>query len=1072
MLITNENKNNTVTNIANHILPDCDEVFIEVGYFYFSGFQEIYEQLKDKKIKVIVGMRYDQEVQNAARTAYAIRENYFDKVVDSINNTDLLDQSVSQQQFNLFVEKLKNGSMEIRCNPDKNDHSKRYVFKFSKERNQGGTLLGRVLFGSSNWTKSGFGSNIEGNELFSENDRFIDHHKFFLNQWKKAIPITNADNLEEFNTKVTKRTWINQLEKPYKLFVKVLDEYFKERDKKGIILPKEITDGEMMNLKYQEDAIVKGLEIIKKHQGVILADVVGLGKSIIATAIAKNLDLNTVVICPPHLIKSWEGYLTSARVAKTVVSRGLIKSAEKSLLKKRENLIIIDEAHSFRNDLTSDYLDLHKLCKNNKVMLLSATPFNNKPQDTFNMIKLFQIPTRSSIQTIENLSERFKDLIKQYNQLKDLDENNKKDLAKIKILKEKISQKIRQILSPLVIRRSRLDLENIDRYDQDLKNQKIEFPIRKDPILINYELNELTNIYIETLETISPKKGVKVFQGTRYKSTSYVKSQFIDDILKREGIEDKQLLKTALENIADFMKRLLVRRFESCIFSFMSTLDNIINSTEKFKRYYEIGVVPIFKKGNVPDLEDFLSDSDDAFGFDEINDLPNIKNLKTKGLWFIKKEELKDTYYKHLNSDIQVLKDLRDKWTKILAKDFNDPKIKKFKEVLKEQLNTDEKRKILIFSEFADTADYLYESLKKEFRVFKYTSEVSSEKSRDIIRENFDASNKTKKDDFDILVATDAISEGFNLNRAGTIFNYDIPYNPTKVIQRIGRINRINKKMFEELYIYNFFPTETGEKEVRTKKITKLKISMFKALFGDDTKVLTKDEEIESFFVDEMKELDVQEENSEIYFENMIYNLRDQKPDLIEEVRKITPRIRIRRKIKTIYNNNVLVYAKKGEESVFRFVDEKLDRLDFPVEKYLEILRSDKNEKPHIVTENFDSKYRSITDNLFNNNYLTALDIRKRKSIETLKICIEKCSRKYKEYLEDLIKVIQEYDDLPGGYLKRINRISKKNAEKEVEELTKEITHEYISKSFEKAERIDQEKEHIIISEELSNARS
>ena len=77
--------------------------------------------------------------------------------------------------------------MEIRCNPKKNDHSKRYVFKFRKDRNQGGTLLGRVLFGSSNWTKSGFGSNIEGNELFSENDRFIDHHKYFLNQWDKSI---------------------------------------------------------------------------------------------------------------------------------------------------------------------------------------------------------------------------------------------------------------------------------------------------------------------------------------------------------------------------------------------------------------------------------------------------------------------------------------------------------------------------------------------------------------------------------------------------------------------------------------------------------------------------------------------------------------------------------------------------------------------------------------------------------------------------------------------------------------------------------------------------------------------
>ena len=128
-----------------------------------------------------------------------------------------------------------------------------------------------------------------------------------------------------------------------------------------------------------------------------------------------------------------------------------------------------------------------------------------------------------------------------------------------------------------------------------------------------------------------------------------------------------------------------------------------------------------------------------------------------------------------------------------IAKKICIGKLNKFKEVLRGQIKSDPNRKILIFSEFADTADYLFTSLNKEFKVFKYTSADSSEKRRDIIKENFDASNNNKKDDFDILVATDAIAEGFNLNRAGTIFNYDIPYNPTKVIQRIGRINRINK---------------------------------------------------------------------------------------------------------------------------------------------------------------------------------------------------------------------------------------------------------------------------------------
>lgn len=105
-----------------------------------------------------------------------------------------------------------------------------------------------------------------------------------------------------------------------------------------------------------------------------------------------------------------------------------------------------------------------------------------------------------------------------------------------------------------------------------------------------------------------------------------------------------------------------------------------------------------------------------------------------------------------------------------------------------------------------------------------------------------------QRDDYKILVATDAISEGYNLHRAGTVINYDIPYNPTRIIQRIGRINRINKKVFDQLYIYNYFPTDVGESETRTKEISTLKMAMIHAIMGEDTKVLTKDEEIQSYF--------------------------------------------------------------------------------------------------------------------------------------------------------------------------------------------------------------------------------
>ena len=159
-----------------------------------------------------------------------------------------------------------------------------------------------------------------------------------------------------------------------------------------------------------------------------------------------------------------------------------------------------------------------------------------------------------------------------------------------------------------------------------------------------------------------------------------------------------------------------------------------------------------------------------------------------------------------------MLTDLRDKWDKILnSKDFVDPKFSKFNEFIKDLLNKEKNRKLLIFSEFADTADYLYEKLKaNNIRVFKYTSaDAIKKENREIIKKNFDASAENQQNDYDVLVATDTIAEGFNLNRAGSIFNYDIPYNPTKVIQRVGRINRINKKLFDEIRIYNFFPTET-----------------------------------------------------------------------------------------------------------------------------------------------------------------------------------------------------------------------------------------------------------------------
>ena len=165
------------------------------------------------------------------------------------------------------------------------------------------------------------------------------------------------------------------------------------------------------------------LKSLENHNGAIIADVVGLGKSIVASTVARNLRLRTIIISPPHLCRQWEEYKDEFGFTASVFSSGKIEDAVshyQNIVKADEQfLIIIDEAHRFRNEYTQDYALLHNLCTGNKVLLLSATPFNNQPSDIYSLIKLFQIPSHSTLKTVENLGVAFKQLIDKYRELRE-----------------------------------------------------------------------------------------------------------------------------------------------------------------------------------------------------------------------------------------------------------------------------------------------------------------------------------------------------------------------------------------------------------------------------------------------------------------------------------------------------------------------------------------------------------------------------------------------------------------------------------------------------------------------------
>lgn len=1075
--ITNQDK--LLGDVVNNILPSSNRLSFLVGYFYFSGFKEIYENIKDKKLRILVGLEIENTLSNKIQefelissielSRGKIRQKYYESLTTLFNDTDFFDTEEQQEAFKVFLDKIQDGSLEIRKTSQPN-HAKLYIFENKKDFNQQGEFPGTVITGSSNLSLSGLRKNFEINIISRDARNFKEAEHIFNSIWQEAVQIVNKDNLHDFFQNVVEKIWFDKLPRPFLLYVRVLEEYFATKDIDLLHLPSDITNEKYINLKYQVDAVQKAIDILQRHNGVIIADVVGLGKSIITAAVAHNLNKKTIIIAPPHLKAQWEDYRFDFEFNAKVYTSGKIEEALKDIDDNKERLIVIDEAHKYRNELTEDYANLHKLCQRNKVILLTATPFNNRPQDIFSMIKLFQIPTRSTIQTVDNLSYQFKKLITEYQEIKKLQIDIKSSPAEISSRIKKVASDIRNILSPLVIRRSRLDLDAIKDYRDDLKQQKISFPKVNDPEILEYNLDTLSDLYEETLACISPETTQVGFVGARYMPTSYIKNleKYKERIAKEMGVEEN-LLKQSQINIAKFMKRLLVRRFESSIFAFQKTLRSLIRQSVLICDWYEkLEKVPIYKKGKIPNVEALLDASGEEIT-DELKNTQIEKELETyteKGLWCIEAKELKKQFIIDVKNDISLLKKIEERWFSDGIQ--SDPKLQHFQNVLHKKLKENKHRKIVVFTEFTDTAEYLYKHIDKSIRAFKYSASDASTTNKRIIKENFDASSKVKKNDYDVLIATDAISEGFNLHRAGIIFNYDIPYNPTRVIQRVGRINRINKKVFDELFIYNFFPTATGERETRIKKVSTLKIAMIHALFGEDTKVLTKDEELNSFFTKQFKEtMRAQEELSpEVKHEDFIRNLRKDNPAIILEAMKIPKRCRIQRQA-TNNDPGVAVFGKKGQEFSFRFATTTNEGTHaLPPNEALNLFEANVTEQGFSPSKDFNALYTKIRSTLFAKKTEVAMDRGKRDAILKIQAMIQEIPHET-DYLKDLIYTIKELDALPARHAKLIRAISANTLASDFKNIKKEIPHSYLLNIMEREQQIEDGREELIVSEEF-----
>ena len=1075
------NKDRLLSDIINGILPKSLSLDVLVGYFYFSGYKLISEKLKGKHVRILVGLdidtritKYVCEIDTLAdynKSRSQLKDDYYNHFVKLFNDTDFLDSLPKLESFKLFYDKIKTGTLEIR-KTDEPCHAKMYIFDYRDEINENGEDPGSVITGSSNLSYEGLAGRVEINARFNDKQSYTDAKSIFDDLWEKSIVIADKDHLNDFETKVIDRIWFEKLYSPYKMYLRVLREYFAIPTTENLLTPYDITEGKFSNLKYQTDAVQMAINAIKNHNGVIVADVVGLGKSIIASTVARNLRLRTLVVCPPHLEEQWCRYRDDFGFTASIYTTGKLEEAlkyyERIVKTDEQYLIVVDEAHRYRNEYTIDYSILHQLCSGNKVMLLTATPFNNRPDDIYAMLKLFQIPTKSTLKTVDNLGAKFKDLIITYKQLRKDQKEGKKTDSEVTREAGRIANEIRSIISPLVIRRSRIDLKEIPEYAEDLKQQNIELVIPNDPIELDYDLSSLKDLYLETLNRISEDEngckndGKYRFKAARYSPVLYLKEELrqeLSNLLEEKTGVDLNLLLGRQANVAKFMRRLLVRRFESSEYAFRMSLEYMIDSSRQILKWIEEkGKMPVYKKGDLPDVDDFYKTDD---GDDFITE--TYEKYEKRGFFEINMKYIKESFVDDIKADMALLLEIQKKWFGEDGTIKYDPKLESFKGILNKLLAKEPRRKIIVFTEFADTADYLGEALQTSgLPVFKYTSADASQNKKNTINANFNAGEKKEyqRDDYKILVATDAISEGYNLHRAGTVINYDIPYNPTRIIQRIGRINRVNKKVFDQLYIYNYFPTDVGESETRTKEISTLKMAMIHAIMGEDTKVLTKDEEIQSYFLEQYrKEMAKSEEVSwDVKYQKLLNAAKG--TEIYDEAMQLPHRARTGRSVEKS-RSGVLMFGKKGNDFVFKIGNDEGSFVQLTAEEAFGLFEAEESEQPVALSDSFEPTYQLTKAHLFSSDVKDKNERIRLEAMQKIKVMLN-CKSLPVDYLKDLMKVIQS-DGLSGYELRFINQLKPSDYHK----LPNQIDEYYINRIIETCNHVDDGEEAIILAEEL-----
>ena len=871
------------------MLASASRADIAVGYFFISGFAQTtahdFAHLRKTRIlvgqadrptleAVAAGMRQADPLRSRLHSADLIPRSRRDaaasdaaaNISHGIAALDQTDDTASA--INRLRGLIASGLMEIRAYPRGFMHAKAYLCWYADDHAEPGA----AIVGSSNFTLAGFTGNTELNVRVTGDAEMSALKDWFNALWEDSIDI-NPQVQDALN-----RSWALKTYPPYMVYLKALRELYGDDLGEGA-LPLPSPQTELAD--FQQDAVARALAMIEAHGGCYIGDVVGLGKTFIGAELLRQLRLSypndgpPLIICPAGLKPMWDHFNERFGLGAAVVSQSVIAAPAGAEFDEElgryidadpsgkgvvlqdaypnRGPVLVDEAHNFRN-INKRYIGLQTYldAADHKLILMSATPQNLGPRDIYRQLSLFLHETEHGL-NIEPLalSEYFNCAESWRKHQADMENyaadrqawqsrggSNSGNAPPPKPSPPAVPRAdISQALTPVFIRRRRKDIAELYGDTATINGELIHFP---KPTLSNVEYR-LDKVYAKAGSFDSLLNLLSQHAASRYRAVDYIKPDCADKPEYRD-------LRRAKNRIAQLMRALLVKRLESSIEAFRSTLDALTRGNRNFRQALVSGYVPIGQTATrLLTAENFDADSALDILHQEEERRSETNAPKPKMAHSTQDFHIAQ-WLADIDADYNILTEIRQRIADITPQD--DDKLRALTEFLRRDDVKDEK--ILIFSEAETTVNYLHKQINPRGANTKIAQLTGANRDRatSIIRrfspkQNANLGAVNPANEIQILLATDVVSEGQNLQDCARILNYDLHWNPVRLIQRFGRIDRLGSE-HDQINLHNMWPDTQVDAELALTDRLQNRIQSFHDLIGLDSKLLSHAERLNS----------------------------------------------------------------------------------------------------------------------------------------------------------------------------------------------------------------------------------